>query len=261
MDDLAPSTQSNPTTERNKVFDYVKLMLGDGMVEVELDPAHYEIALDRALTRFRQRSPNAVEESYMFLELIQDQNEYRLPDEIIEVRQVWRRAIGSRTGIGAGGTLFEPFNLAYTNTYLMSGSMMGGLATYDAFAGYQKLVGRMFGSYIEFKWKPTSHLLDILQRPFAQGEQILIQSYNYRPDFVLLQDIYAKQWLRDYTLATCKMMLGEARSLFASIAGPTGSIQLNGNDLKAAAKEELAALDKELENNIPGGMPYYFIIG
>jgi hypothetical protein len=38
-------------------------MLGDGMVEVELDPIHYETALDRALNRFRQRSSNAVEES------------------------------------------------------------------------------------------------------------------------------------------------------------------------------------------------------
>ena len=180
MDDLAPSTQSNPTTERNKVFDYVKLMLGDGMVEVELDPAHYEIALDRALTRFRQRSPNAVEESYMFLELIQDQNEYRLPDEIIEVRQVWRRAIGSRTGIGAGGTLFEPFNLAYTNTYLLSSSNMGGLATYYAFAGYQKMVGKMFGSYIQFTWNPQSNKLTIMQRPRGE-ETVLLWLYNKKP--------------------------------------------------------------------------------
>jgi hypothetical protein len=261
MDDLAPSVASNSTAERNKVFDYIRTMLGDGMIEVELDPIHYETALDRALNRFRQRSPNAVEESYLFLELIQDQNEYRLPDEVITVRQVFRRAIGSRSGIGAGGSLFEPFNLAYTNTYLMSGSMMGGLATYDAFAGYQKLVGRMFGSYIEFLWKPTSHLLDILQRPFAQGEQILIQSYNFRPDWVLLQDVYAKQWLKDYALATAKMMLGEARSKFGSIAGPGSPITLNGTALLSAGKDELEKLDKELENLVSGGTGYYMVIG
>jgi hypothetical protein len=98
---------ADPTSliERNKVFDYVKTMLGDGMVEVELDPKHMEIALDRAITRFRQRSSNAVEESYMFLELIQDTNEYRLPDEVVEVQSIFRRAIGSRSGNGAGGTL------------------------------------------------------------------------------------------------------------------------------------------------------------
>jgi hypothetical protein len=261
MDDLPSTTESNSTLERNKVFDYCKTLLGDGMIDVELDPKHYEIALDRALNRFRQRSSNAVEESYLFLELIQDQNEYRLPDEVIAVRQVFRRAVGSRTGMGAGGTLFEPFNLAYTNTYLMSGTMMGGLATYDMFAGYQKLVGRMFGSYIEYSWKPTSHILTILQRPFAQGEQILVRSYNYRPDWVLLQDIYAKQWLKDYTLATCKMMLGEARSKFGSIAGPGSPITLNGTALLSAGKEELAALDKEIENRITGDTGYTFIIG
>jgi hypothetical protein len=262
MEESPSTVTSTSLTERTKVFDYVKNMLGDGMIEVELDPVHYETALDRALNRYRQRSPNAVEESYLFLELIQDQNEYRLPDEVITVRQVFRRSIGSRTGMGAGGTLFEPFNLAYTNTYLMSGSMMGGLATYDAFAGYQKLVGRMFGSYIEFNWKPTSHILNILQRPFAQGEQILVQSYNYRPDWVLLQDIYAKQWLKDYSLATAKMILGEARSKFGSIAGPGSPITLNGTALLAAGKEELTNLDKELENNtVNGSNGYYFVLG
>jgi len=254
-------SDSTSLIERNKVFEYVRTMLGDGMVEVELDPKHYEIALTRALTRYRQRSPNAVEESYSFLELIKDQNEYRLPDEIIEVQSVFRRAIGSRSGLGAGGTLFEPFNLAYTNTYLMSGTMMGGLATYELFAGYQKLVGRMFGSYIEFKWKPTSHILNILQRPFAEGEQILIKSHNYRPDFVLLTDIYAKQWLYDYTLAVCKQQLGQARSKFGSIAGPGSAITLNGSALLSEAKEELAALDKELETYIAGGTGYSFVIG
>ena len=184
-----------------------------------------------------------------------------MPDEVIEVRQVFRRAIGSRSGIGAGGTLFEPFNLAYTNTYLMSGSMMGGLATYELFSGYQKLVGKMFGSYIEFKWKPTTHTLTILQRPFAQGEQILVQSYNFRPDWVLLQDIYAKQWLKDYALATSKLILGQARSKFSTIAGPGSGIQLNGTALIAEAKEEIATLDKELENLVSGGTGYYFITG
>jgi hypothetical protein len=253
---------SDSTLERNKVFDYVKTMLGDGMVEVELDPKHMEIALDRAITKFRQRSSASVEESYMFLELVQDQNEYKLPNEIIEVQSVFRRAVGSRSGLGAGGTLFEPFNLAYTNSYLLSGSMMGGLATYELFAGYQKLVGRMFGAYIEFKWRQSNHTLTILQRPFAQGEQVLLRTHNYRPDFVLLQDIYSKQWLYDYTLAVSKQMLGEARSKFASIAGPGGGgIQLNGAALKTEGDTAIKELEKEIENLVPGGTPYTFVIG
>jgi hypothetical protein len=251
-----------PTEARTKVYDYVKAMLGDGMVEVELDPIHYETALNRALSRFRQRSSASVEEAYYFLELTKDVNEYRLPDEIINVQSLYRRSIGSRSGLGNGGTLFEPFNLAYTNTYLLNSTMLGGIATYDMFAQYQEMVGRMFGAYIEFQWIAHSHTLRILQRPFAEGELIMIRGQNYKPDWIILEDIYASQWIKDYTLATCKIILGEARGKFANIAGPGGAGGLNGADLKSSGKEELTALDKELETYIPGHSgTYTFVIG
>lgn len=250
----------NPQQVKQQVFDYCRAMLGDGMIDVELDPIHYETALDRALTRFRQRSPNAVEESYSFLTLEKDKNDYILPKEIINVQSVFRRALGSRTG-GGTGTNFEPFNLAYTNTYLLNSSMLGGIATYFMFASYQEMIGKMFGAFIEFQWIPSSRTIRILQRPFSEGEVIGMQTQNFRPDYLIIEDIYAKQWIRDYSLANCKMMLGEARSKFASIAGPQGGGALNGNDLKSAGKEELAALDKELETLVSGGTGYTFVIG
>jgi hypothetical protein len=78
-------SEINPQAERQKVYDYVRTMLADGMIDVELDPIHYETALEKTINRFRQRSSHAVEESYMFLELEKDKNDYRLPDEIIDV--------------------------------------------------------------------------------------------------------------------------------------------------------------------------------
>jgi hypothetical protein len=247
-------------TERQKVIEYVQNMLGAGMVDVELDPSHYNTAIDRALAKFRQRSSNGVEESYGFLTINVDVNEYYLPKEVMNVRQLFRRSIGSRSGGGEGGTLFEPFNLAYSNTYLLASSNMGGLATYYAFASYQKQVGKMFGSDINFTFNKTTKLLTIMQRPRAE-EEVLLWLYNYRPDFNLLQDPYAGQWLKDYSLATCKMMLGEAREKFASIASPQGSTQLNGAALKGEAKAELEALELELINYKEGGTPLTFVIG
>lgn len=250
----------SPQIERQKVFDYVRLMLGDGMIDVELDHDHYEIALKKALNKFRQRSSNGVEESYMFLDLNKDQNDYRLPDEVIDVRSAFRRTLGSRTG-GGTGTNFEPFNLAYTNTYLLNSTMLGGLATYELFAGYQKLVGRMFGSFIEFQWVQHSHTLRILQRPFTEGETLLLRTYNYKPDWVLLNDMYSQQWIYDYTLANCKLILAQAREKFATIAGPQGGSSLNGSALKAEATAEIEKLEKEIETQVSGGQGYHFIIG
>jgi hypothetical protein len=251
---------SELATAKQQIYDYVYNMLGGGMIDVELDPSHYETALTKALTRFRQRSDNSVEESYVFLPTVIDQNDYILPNEVIEVRRIFRRTIGSRTGGGDGGTLFEPFNLAYTNTYLMSSSNMGGLATYDMFAQHQELVGRMFGSFIEFKWNSVTKKLTLLQRPRAR-EDLLLYTYNYRPDINLLSDYLAVQWLKDYTLATCKYMLGEARSKFATIAGPQGGSTLNGDALKAEAQQEMEKLDNEVATQMTGGMGYYWTIG
>lgn len=251
---------SNIDQARQSVYDYCKAMLGDGMIDVELDPIHYQTALDRALGVFRQRSDNAVEESYAFLTLQENTNEYILPKEIQQVRQIFRRSIGSRTGNGSGGTVFEPFNLAYTNTYLLSSTNMGGLATYELFAQYQELVGKMFGSFINFTWLPQPRKLIIQQRPRGE-EEVLLWVYNTRPDFAIIEDTYAGQWIKDYSLANCKIILGQAREKFAQIAGPTGGSSLNGAAMKTEGQADIERLTKELETAVPGGSGYTWIIG
>ena len=245
---------------KQKVFDYCKAMLGEGMIDVELDPVHYDTALDRALSVFRQRSDNAVEESYMMLTLHEDQNDYILPKEVQQVRQVYRRSIGSRTGGGSGGTVFEPFNLAYTNTYLLSSTNMGGLATYELFSQYQELIGKMFGSFINFSWQPQSRKMTIMQRPRSE-ESVLLWVYNIKPDFAIIDDVYAGQWIKDYTLANCKIMLGQAREKFASIAGPQGGTALNGAAMKSEGQAEIEKLTDDLMKLVPGGQGYSWVIG
>ena len=137
---------------------------------------------------------------------------------------------------------------------------MGGLATYELFAQHQELVGRMFGSFIEFKWNTVTKKLTVLQRPRA-NEKVLLYVYNYRPDSQLLDDYMAIQWIKDYTLASCKYMLGEARSKFATIAGPQGGSSLNGDALKQEAQAEMEKLEAEVSQQVSGGTGYGFLIG
>ena len=89
----------------------------------------------------------------------------------------------------------------------------------------------------------------------------MLWCYNTKPDFSLIDDVYAGQWIKDYTLANCKMMLGQAREKFAQIAGPQGGASLNGAALKTEASADLERLTKELETVVPGGSGYSFIIG
>ena len=56
-------------------------------------------------------------------------------------------------------------------------------------------------------------------------------------------------------------MLGEARSKFATVAGPQGGTSLNGDALKAEAIAEIQALEEELKLQVAGGQGYGFSIG
>ena len=92
--------------QRNDIVDYIRLRLGDQIVDVEADKEHYDMGIKQAFVRYRQRSSNAVEESYAFLDLQPETQEYILPREIMDVRQIFRRGIGSVTGTTA--SQFEP---------------------------------------------------------------------------------------------------------------------------------------------------------
>jgi hypothetical protein len=118
----------------------------------------------------------------------------------------------------------------------------------------------MFGSFINFTWHPQSHKLVVQQRP-RTNEEVMLWVYNVKPDSAIITDVYAGQWIKDYSLANCKMMLGQAREKFASIAGPQGGTQLNGAALKTEATAEMERLTIELTTAVPGGIGYSWIIG
>lgn len=245
---------------RQKIIDEVKRMLGGSMVDIELDPDDYQTALNLAFDRYRQRAGNATEESYMFLRLVYEQTVYYLPDNVVSVRQLFRRGTGETTG----GTNLDPFSLAYTNLYLLQagagGGYSAGLLTYELFNQYLDQAGRMFGRDINYTFDPVSKKLSIVRKPLG-GESILIWCYMYRPDETLLQDPYCRPWLRDYTLAWCKQMLGEAYSKFSQVIGPQGGTTLKGDALKNEAKEMIDRLEKDLDLYIDNTMPLGVIIG
>ena len=82
------------TPLRQQIIDQMRLMMGGGMVDIELDPVHYENAMTLAFDRYRQRAGNSSEESYYFLHILYETNQYTLPDEIVQVRGIYRRGLG-----------------------------------------------------------------------------------------------------------------------------------------------------------------------
>ena len=228
------------------------------MVDVELDPSHYDMCINQSMRKYRQKAQASVESSYVFLPIVAEQQEYILPDEIQEVRQVFRRSIGSGSD---SGTQFEPYEAAFVNTYLLQAGRVGGQATYEMYFQYQELSARMFGGFINFDWDRVNHKITLLRKFDGTGEQVVLWTYNTRPDTTLLQDNKTQPWIQDYSLALAKFTLGEARSKFSTIAGPQGGTSMNGDTLKAEAQQEMQQLEIDLKNYVDGSDPLSFIIG
>lgn len=352
---IAYDDSSLPTvnSKRNEIVDYIRLRLGDQIVDVELDKEHYDLAIKQALVKYRQRAQNSQEESYVFLDLMPEVQEYILPAEIMTVRSVYRRGIGSVTGTTA--SQFEPFASGYLNTYMLVAGRVGGLVNYELFTQYQELAMKMFGGMIDFNWNPVSKKLTLVRKipnaghnyvrvssltsdGLTQGstitvvtediwtvqpgdsitinncrvggysntyeiqtadtesktftvtaktalqatnvvlhdlrstevwsnksdvpsETVLLRVYNHKPDSMLLNDHMIFPWLQEYAYSFAKRIVGEARSKFATIAGPQGGSTLNGDALKTEAQAEMDKLEEDLKTYVDGSMPLTWIIG
>jgi len=242
---------------KNDVIKQIRLLLGDGMVDIELDPEHYDLAIDISLDKIRQRSENAVEEDFYTIELKKDIDEYSLPAEITEVKKIWHRSFGH--GISAGVDM-DPFELAYANSYFFMNNHIGGISTYELFSQYRETLNRVAATDIQFIWNPNTHKIKLLRKMRAD-EVVLLHVYLERPDDQLLTDPYLKSWMRDYSTAYCKRMIGEARSKYATLPGAQGGVSLNGDALKADAMADIEKLETELKLYIDGSAPLGVMIG
>jgi hypothetical protein len=251
--------ESTLDTLKQNLIEYVRLQLGDQVVDIELDAEHFEAAYQKTIGTYRQRAQGAYEESYNFLELVKDVSIYTLPQEVIQVRQVFRRTFGDSVGPFASN--FDPFTQASMNVYLMNFNVAGGLATYDFYTQYVELAARMFGGYMNYTWNPVTKKIQLIRDPKGTGENVLLWTYNLKPEINLLSDFQISQWIKDYMVANCKYIIGEAREKFSVIAGPQGGGTLNGSAMKSEAQVQMDGLIEQLKSYVDGSQPLTWVIG
>lgn len=255
------TTLQNLGSSRAKLIKEIELLMGGENIDIELGQESLELAVNLALSRYRQRSGNSVEESYLFINLKEGQSDFRLPDEVVEVRAVHRKQFGATLNdseYGAGQ--FDPFDLAYMNLYVLEAGNGTALATYDFYAQNIELAAKMFGYHYLFSWNNVTKKLRI-HRNIRRDEEIMCHIYNYIPDENLLKDNYASSWIRSYAQAQAQLILGKTYSKFPSLAGPQGGITLNGDALINEANTMIEKLDEEIKKYAEGSRPMSFIIG
>ena len=72
--------------------------------------------------------------------------------------------------------------------------------------------------------------------------------YDFIP-YITINDV-GKQWIRKYTLALAKELLGAIREKYSSVPIPGSEISLDGAALRAEAQTEKDALIEQLRENL-----------
>jgi len=135
------------------------------------------------------------------------------------------------------------------------------MATYDFYAGYVELAARMFGGYVTYTFNPVTKVLRTVRDFKGTGERVLIWADMQRPETELLQDPGIGVWISDYMLGTLKIIIGEAREKYGTIAGPGGGTSLNGAAMKAEGKEMQTLCIENLGKYVDYSQPLTWIQG
>lgn len=249
---LDQADQSDMTPETNKklekLFFWCNTMLGGTSIEVHLEDADFWIAFDTALGKYRSLSSRSTYDTYGFLQLRANHTTYVLNEKIDNVIKIMRGR-GLFGGLGTGTSGFESFGAATAHILLTGGmnpnAATVNLASYDFMLQYQETLERLFARAIHFTFREETHTLQITQIP-KTDEIVMIRCSVLKSINECLNDHWAYNWLRDYTLAICRTILGEKYSLFATLPGSQGGSVIKGEQLKQKGAEDMANLEQSI---------------
>ena len=106
--------------------------------------------------------------------------------------------------------------------------------------------------------KLTKMYFEYMSRDEFEHDSIILQAGSVsdysdaRYDFIQYSNIndVGKQWIRKYTLALAKELLGAIREKYSSIAIPDGEVSLDGAALRSEAQTEKDMLMQQLRENL-----------
>ena len=260
----------------------IKRRLGAPVVKVELEDIQIYDAIDYAKDKWiKWGTGNATVETYFTTMLLAGQNFYDLPVGVTEIVDYKDQG---RAGYGIN-TLFTVENFMYTqgvyNGLLWNQRGYGSnLISYHVALDWLKTFRRYTPTIYNYKYHRYTNQLEVQPAP-PSGNSIIVDNVTYdSPGFVLVRsymmegshyagmesdnsqstwkrtglrsgssdtNYYTSDWIFDYAMAECKIMLGRIRSKFAQFAsiGNIG-IALDGDNLLQEGIQEKEKLDETL---------------
>lgn len=259
---------------KNNLIEKLRRRLGYPMIKVELDPSQISDTIDYAKQKWvKWAAGNATQEVWFTIPLSAGQNFYDVPLGVTEIMGYY----DEQASAGGINTLFTlenfMFNQGVGGALFSAGGGDGySILSYHIARDFLETLRRYTPMKYNYKYHRYTNQIEVHPAPAAgnalsvvtsAGETITIDS----PGFLLMRammlqgstydgysagdsdmDFYGEDWIFDFALAECKILLGTIRRKFAQFAslGNTG-LALDGSELLAEGKEEKMDLLERLQ--------------
>lgn len=230
------------------ISDYVLTMLGAPVLRIELDQQQLNVCINQAVRRFAEWCPPEFYEYYQF-KTTSGQSSYRMPDDILMVRDVAYRTMPRMNFFASdlqGSIPIEYFAPGGERQGFMAGLVdpiqpfWGRAGEWFLYKQYEEIFNRLSSANGGWEWERNGR--DIILYPAPYGENDVVVQYLPRNK----EWDYAHQFMQEYALCLGKIMLGRIRSKYQNIPSPGGGATLDGTTLLQEGNEEKKQLEEDL---------------
>lgn len=247
--------------------------LGQPVIKVNVSPSQLDDRVDEATYRFHEKHYLAVETIWaIFVPSHEDlkRGYVILPEDIIGVSDVYRAS-------NTSNIYSIDFLMKLGELQALSKTEFSGIQYYYTIKMHLELLNEMFSPERQYNFNPLSHKLilagGLKDVKYTEGV-FALRVYRKLGDFQqekksdiefpervdedhhsqmqfdkhkIPVNIYADRWFQRYATALIKENFGQNLSKYQNVQ-LLGGISMNGDQIKAEAKEEIKELEQELDD-------------
>ena len=219
-----------PGLTLDMVKTFVMGSLGHPVVKVELDDSQISTALDQSLYYVSYNRPREVRVPFA---VGAGQQAFTIPNYGYDVVDV--EVPPPENILTAEFDMFNPMLVTHPIS----------LSDYHLTRMYAETAKKVLSA--DFDWEFNKETGEVLINPIPNKSYIAIAVCHYPVLVETVTDPNIQKWVKEFTLAKCKQILGIIRRKVGRIEGTEVTLELDGNELITEGKEEEKTLLMKLE--------------
>jgi len=275
---INPAQRSRRVDSEDKLLKYIRTMLGEPLINVDLSDDQILLVIDDTIRKFSDFAYNGEQRIAFVIEGQTDIQDYQLDERVQAILSVsWGNSLGSlnqTSGSGISLGAFGTVGIGYVPHITMQGevsslSLGGGLSSTTGgvaggVAGGPNTGGRtgadavseafvirsqidtmnyLNAKGVNFEYNNNTKILRVFEQ--ISGNFIVEAAIEYtaNPEY---DEIYNHVWIKEYAIARSKFLQGTVTGKYSQTL--VGGSSINYEDMKSEGQEAMDKLEEDLLN-------------